>query len=174
MKRIALLLALLCLAAVACGPDKVESVTLEWHSFSEVARYFPMAPRPMFLYVSEAGCHYCEEMDSAVFARPEVADYLNRNFFPVKIDVSTEMPIKVRDSVMTEGEFRKLMGIQGIPALYFFETNGRPVGAHDQSLDLRSFKQMMLYVHGGHFGRTPLRQWLQTPEADLDTVYGVF
>ncbi len=174
MKRYVLLLIALALAAASCGPDKIENVTLQWHSFGEVAKYFPVAPKPMFLYVAESGCDYCEQMDSNVFARPEVADYLNRNFFPVKIDVATDMPITVRDSVMTEPQFRKLMQIRGIAALYFFETNGRVGGALDESLDLMSFKQMMLYIHNGHFGKTPFNEWLQTPEANVDTVRGVF
>jgi thioredoxin-related protein len=113
-------------------------------------------------------------MDS-ILARPEVADYLNRNFTPVKVDIYADTPIEVRDSTMTEQQFRKFLSIEGVPAYYFFDQKGRVIGALFSEMDLLMFKRMLVYIRGNHFlRRTPWDQFIQSPEADLDTVYGIF
>jgi thioredoxin-related protein len=174
MKSLLLSFAFLALILTGCGPEKIENVTIQWHPFSEVSQFFPAAVRPMFLYIAEKGCKHCDIMDSLVFSRPEVADFVNKNFFPVQVDIATDMPIKIQDTVLTENQFRQLLAIEGTPAYYFFETDGRVVGALDSQMDLLMFKRMLVYIKNGHFQRTPWDDFLKLPEADLDTVRGVF
>jgi len=162
------------LLLTACGPEKIENVTLQWHPFSDVSRFFPRAVRPLFLYISEKGCDHCDAMDSLVFSRPEVADFVNKNFYAVRVDIVTDMPITLQDSVLTGSQFRTLLKIEGTPAYYFFETDGRVVGALDSQMDLITFKQMLVYIKNGHFQRTPWEDFLKLPEADLDTIRGIF
>jgi thioredoxin-related protein len=174
MKSLLLPFALLTLLLAGCGPEKIENVTLQWHPFAAVSPLFPLAPKPLFLFVTEKGCDFCEAMDSLVFSRPEVADFVNKNFYAVRVDVATDMPIKIQDTVLTESQFRKLLRVEGTPAYYFFDSNGRTVGALDSQMDLLMFKRMLVYIKNDHFMRTPWDDFLKLPEADLDTVRGVF
>ena len=183
MKHTISVLFLLSLLAVGCGEEKetakpsprVADVSIRWMPFEMIQKVFPSAPKPLILYVMDANCDYCDRMDSLVLSRPEIADYLNRNFFPVKVDVSTDMPITIRDSALTEGEFRQLLRVDLTPTFLFFDPNGQVIGAVEQEFELMMFKHMLVYIKNGHYlKRTEFEDFLALPEAQLDTVYGVF
>ncbi|MEW5796557.1 MAG: thioredoxin fold domain-containing protein [Candidatus Zixiibacteriota bacterium] len=154
---------------------KVDTVTtsvtkLNWLPFDSVRATFPAAPKPLFLYISEKGCHHCEYMDTAVFNRPELVKYVNENLTPVRVDIYMDTPIKLRDTVMNEQQFRKLLSIQGVPAYYFFDTNGRIIGALDSEMDLLKFKRMLVYIRDRHFFVTPWEKFLTLPAASEEAI----
>ena len=170
-----LLVWLVALLLVGCvGRQKVENVTLRWQSFETIQAAFPKTSRPLFLYIAEEGCGHCRYMDSAVFSRPEVAQYVNEHFTPVKVDIYLDMPITVNDSIMSEIQFRRLLSIEGTPAYYFFERSGKIIGVLDSEMDLLRFKRMLVFIQDGHFFRTPWEQFIEMSEADLDTIEGYF
>jgi thioredoxin-related protein len=177
MKYIITLCAFGLLVLAGCGKNqaKVEGVSVHWVPFDRVQAFFPAAPRPMFLFVMESGCGHCERMDSLILSRPEVAEYLNKYFTPIRVDLTQDMPVQVRDSSMNEDEFRQFLSIEGVPAYYFFDQKGQVIGALFSEMDLLMFKRMLVYIRGNHFmRRTPWADFLKMPEADLDTVYGKF
>jgi len=163
------------LALIGCGDNKpVENVTLQWLPFDSVQAAFPAAPKPLFLYISEAGCDHCDNMDTLVFQRSEIAHFVNDNFTAVRVDINMDTPIEVRDSLLTEPEFRKLLSIQGIPAYYFFDASGRILGVLDSEMDLITFKRMLVFIREGHFFRTPWERFLGMPEASEDAIDELF
>jgi thioredoxin-related protein len=172
------ILALLLTAAVAAHADepkkadttkasasKTVAAKVNWLPFDSVQKTFPVAPKPLFLYVSQRGCNHCDYMDTAVFNRPEIARYVNENLTPVRVDIYLNTPLRVRDSLMDEQAFRQLLSIAGIPAYYFFDTTGRVIGVLDSSMDLLTFERMLVFVREGHFFRTPWEKFLTMPEA---------
>jgi len=166
---------LLVLLLTGCGGrSEVGEVTLQWQPFENIQASFPSAPKPLFLYISQGGCDHCEHMDSAVFSRPEVARYVNTNFTPVKVDIYMDTPLKVRDSMLTEPEFRKLLSIRGIPAYYFFDTDGRVIGVLDSEMELLTFKRMLVFIREGHFFRTPWERFMKMPQAGEEAIDKAF
>ena len=175
MTRFLIVLFLIGLAIVGCADKKpVENVTLNWQPFDSVQAAFPTAPKPLFLYISQAGCDHCTNMDTEVFGRSEVAHFVNENFTAVRVDINIDMPIKVRDSVLNEAEFRKLLSIQGIPAYYFFDADGRILGVLDSEMELSIFKRMLVYIREKHFFRTTWEQFMDMPEASQDAIDELF
>lgn len=60
---------------------------VHWQPFGEAA--FAAAVRreqPVFLSIGYAACHWCHVMAHESFDDPELAEYLNANFIPVKVD----------------------------------------------------------------------------------------
>jgi len=146
-------------------PAKAVTAKLHWVPFDSVRATFPAAPKPLFLYISQAGCSHCEYMDTAVFSRPEVAKYVNENLTPVRVDIYMDTPIKVRDTVLTEEQFRKLLAIKGTPAYYFFDTNGNVIGVLDSQMELMTFKRMLVYIRDQYFFLMPWVKFLSSPAA---------
>lgn len=173
-----LIVALMLIGSVAVhaeGPGKADTAKathsealkarLHWLPFDSVRATFPAAPKPLFLYISQNGCDHCAFMDTAVFNRPEIAKYVNANLTPVRVDIYMDTPIKMRDTVLTEAQFRKLLSIQGVPAYYFFDTSGKIIGVLDSEMDLLKFKRMLVYIRDQHFFVTPWEKFLTTPAA---------
>jgi len=171
MTRFLTILFFVGLVLVGCGNNKpVENVTLQWLPFDSVQATFPVAPKPLFLYIGQTECDHCDNMDTLVFKRSEIARFVNDNFTAVRVDIFMDTPIEVRDSLLTEREFRKLLSIRGIPAYYFFDATGRIIGVLDSEMDLLTFKRMLIYIREGHFFRTPWEKFMTMPEASEDAI----
>jgi thioredoxin-related protein len=157
----------------SCGPEKHLDDKMQWHTYKEVEATFPKGPAPIFLYLSEEGCINCENMKKYVFGRPEVAWFLNANYFSVKLDVIADMPVTIGGKLYDREAFYELF-TNKIPSYYFFDSTGQVQGMFQTDLELRKFKQFLKYVHGGHFGKTPWEEFAKSKEAETDTMLGVF
>jgi thioredoxin-related protein len=169
-----LVLTFLAVLVLECGPKKLEPVDLNWTDFTDIQATFPRAPRPVFLYISQDNCEWCEHMDSLVFTRPEIAHYLNDYYMSVNINVDQDMPITVNNKPYHYQEFFRLLQIRALPAYYFFDSTGQILGIMDSAMPTLTFKRLLVYVENRHFMRTTWEEFLRLPEADIDTVYGVF
>src|SRR3989344_2564319 len=58
-----------------------------WQEWSkEVLSYAEKQKKILFVSVGYATCHWCHVMAAEAFSDLEVADYLNENFVPIKVD----------------------------------------------------------------------------------------
>ncbi|MCX6834492.1 MAG: hypothetical protein NTW07_05055, partial [candidate division Zixibacteria bacterium] len=93
---------------------------------------------------------------------------------PVRVDIYLNTPLKVRDSLLDEPTFRKLLSIEGIPAYYFFDTTGQIIGVLDSQMDLLTFKRMLVFIGKGHFFNTPWNKFIVMPDALEANVNKIF
>ena len=162
----------LLLSAGGCGTRQISGMTVRWRSFAEIQPTFPSNTRPTMLYISQNNCHHCNKMKDTIFARPEIAKFINDNFDALEINVDNDMPIKIQGDSYDYHPFHDLLSIQGIPCYYFFAADGNIIGMLHGSQTVLDFKRILAYTVNGHFGKTPYLQWLQTDEAKIDTLYG--
>lgn len=166
-------LAFTVLAALSCGPTKHLEDKMQWHLLKEVQATFPKGPKPTFFYISQTTCENCETMEKNVFSRPEVAWFLNTNYFSINFDIDRDLPATIQGQLYDRTKFFDTFTDQ-IPTYLFFDTDGKITGMFQASMDLKSFKQYLKYMHHGHFGKTEWADFLKTKEAVTDTVLGIF
>ena len=157
----------------ACGPQKHLEDKLVWHPYKEVEATFPKAAMPIFFYISEEGCSNCDEIKKNVLSRPEIAWFLNTNYLAVNVDVAHDLPIAIGGKVYDRDAFFQLF-TDRTPNFVFFDTTGEVNGLFQGNLDLKIFKQLLKYVHAGHFGKTMWEEYIKMEEAETDTVFGEF
>lgn len=63
-----------------------ENGPVKWYSFSEAVELNKENPKKIFVDVYTDWCGWCKKMDKATFANEVIADYMNTNFYPVKLD----------------------------------------------------------------------------------------
>lgn len=60
---------------------------VDWYPWGEEAfRVARETNRPIFLSIGYSACHWCHVMERESFSDPQIADYLNRHFVPIKVD----------------------------------------------------------------------------------------
>lgn len=59
---------------------------IKWHSFEDAYNLNKKKPKKMFVDVYTDWCGWCKRMDSETFANPIIADYMEKNFYCVKLD----------------------------------------------------------------------------------------
>lgn len=103
------------------SPNPVKS-KVEWMSFEEaVKRSENGEKRKIFIDVYTDWCGWCKRMDATTFNDPVVADYLNNEYYAVKLDAER------KDTMMVNG------------TMYKFVPNGRR-GYHELAAALLNGK----------------------------------
>lgn len=60
---------------------------INWWSWCEEALETASAQdKPIFLSIGYSSCHWCTVMEGEAFSDPSVAEYMNANFLPIKVD----------------------------------------------------------------------------------------
>lgn len=178
MKHLCLFLIALALCAAGCGPDKHLDDKLTWQKFDIVAANFPRAPqpgsKPILVYFAQENCHFCTHMDS-LFARPEVAWFVNEHFLPVKVDVDADLPLRTGNGEeITYQRLFQIFKMDGFPVYYMFDTTGQIMGMMQSATDLLTLKRTLKYIGDHHFGRKLYAEFLKMDDVPSDTTFGVF
>jgi uncharacterized protein len=103
--------------------------------------------RPIFLSIGYSSCHWCTVMEGEAFSDPDIADYLNRQFLPIKVDREERPDL---DSIYMQA--LQLMTGQGGWPLNIFLTPG----------DLVPFYGGTYFSVDPRYGRPGFLQLLQT------------
>ena len=73
--------------------QKDKAQTVKWLSFEEAVEQNKKNPKKIFVDVYTDWCGWCKVMDKNTFNHPEIAAYLNENFYPVKLDAEQKEDI---------------------------------------------------------------------------------
>ena len=73
---------------------------LEWQSYESALNAAKKSGKIIMIDAVRTGCHYCEEMERAVFDDRNVSAWIEARFVPVKINISNEkMPLEINVSM---------------------------------------------------------------------------
>ena len=68
---------------------------IEWHSFEDAYKLNKKKPKRIFVDVYTDWCGWCKKMDKETFQDPEIAKYMQKNFYCVKLDAETKDTIVI-------------------------------------------------------------------------------
>ena len=96
---------------------------VDWHPWgSEAFARAAAEDKPIFLSIGYSTCHWCHVMERESFEDEKVAERLNSDFVPVKVD--REERLDVDDVYMTA--VQTMTGSGGWPLSLFLTPDGRP------------------------------------------------
>lgn len=103
---------------------KEEKVKIQWMSFEEAVKRNQEQPRKLFVDLYTDWCTWCLKMEKATFEHPNIAAYINENFYPVKLDAEAQRTIVFRDQPYV---FRPEDGAsgRGVHEIAIYLTRGR-------------------------------------------------
>lgn len=84
-----ILILLISFGAIAQN-DKAQ---VNWLTFEEAVEANKKEPKKIFIDVYTDWCGWCKVMDKNTFNHPEIAAYLNENFYPVKLNAEQKEDI---------------------------------------------------------------------------------
>ena len=72
--------------------------------------------KPILLDISAVWCHWCHRLDHDTYAVPDIAEYVEANFIPIRVDTDKRPDINRR------------YNLGGWPTTAFLTPDGRPIG----------------------------------------------
>ncbi|RTE53213.1 DUF255 domain-containing protein [Arenibacter aquaticus] len=86
------------LAGLAILPSGMNAQEVNWLSWDEAAKLAETDknPKKIFIDVYTDWCGWCKKMDKDTFQNPEVAEYMSKNYYMVKLDGEGKEPIEFR------------------------------------------------------------------------------
>ncbi len=70
------------------------SAAIEWISIEEAEKRMKNEPRKVLVDVYTNWCGWCKRMDQTTFKDPKVVDYINKNYYAVKLNAEQDGAIQ--------------------------------------------------------------------------------
>lgn len=89
----ALLLVGLLAMAFQTRPTAAPAADLKWYTWEEAVALQKTQPKKLLIDVYTDWCGWCKKMDKSTFIDQQVMDYLNKNFYAVKLNAEQRADI---------------------------------------------------------------------------------
>ena len=99
----------------AFTPPKEEKIN--WLKLEEAYELNQKEPRKIFVDVYTDWCGWCKKMDKETFANAEVADYVNKNYYAVKLDAESQREFMMAGEKMNEATVARQLGVNSFPTI---------------------------------------------------------
>ena len=73
--------------------------TVQWKTVEEFNVLFGNIPKKILIKVYSKDCHYCHDMDEKILSDKNIANYINKNFYAIKLDAFDKSPINLRGHI---------------------------------------------------------------------------
>ena len=96
---------------------KNEEKKINWLTLEEAYKLNQQEPRKIFVDVYTDWCGWCKKMDKETFANAEVAQYVNENFYAVKLNAESNREFEMAGEKMTDRAVAKQLGVNSFPTI---------------------------------------------------------
>lgn len=93
---IGLLAILLVTLSSATKPEKKTNSQVNWMTFEEAIEASKSEPRKIFIDIYTDWCGWCKKMDAQTFSHPDIASYINENYYAVKFNAEQKESINFK------------------------------------------------------------------------------
>ena len=109
--------------------------------------------RPVLVDVYTDWCGWCKRMDRDVYSRPEIRDYLARNFVAVRLDAESPDPASYEGRQHTGRSLAGRFRVSGYPTTIFLRESGEHLVNVPGYVPADRFLLLLRYVGDGHMER---------------------
>lgn len=160
--------------------ENKSSMGINWVTMEKAQELVNEEPRKIFVDVYTDWCSWCKRMDANTFSHPDIIDYINSNFYAVKLNAEQEEPIVFRGQKYINenpGERRSthnfavalLQGRMSYPSVAFFDENLNLITALPGYREPSQFEPILVFFHEDHFLNEPdLDAFIQNFEGTID------
>jgi len=156
--------------------DAEEEVTtaVNWMTFEEAVAKSKVEKKKIFIDVYTDWCGWCKHMDKNTFSQKEIAAYLNKNFYAVKLDAEQKEDIIFKSNTYKFVPSGKrgyhqlaaalLQNKLSFPTVVFLDedfnmTITPPIPGYKKA---KEFDTIIKYIGGEHFKKTPWEEFQKT------------
>ncbi|HJW28007.1 MAG TPA: DUF255 domain-containing protein, partial [Saprospiraceae bacterium] len=144
---------------------------VNWMSWDEAQARNTKAPRKFIVDVYTQWCGWCKKMDKATWEEPEIASYINKNYYPIKFDAETKDDINFNNRVFkyvrsgpsgyNELAAEITFGRLSYPTIVFLDEKLNVIQPIPGYKDPDSMDKIMKYFAEDYYKTTPWKKYLE-------------
>ncbi len=108
---------------------------INWYKYDDGMAKASAEGKKIYINFHADWCYYCKVMKKTTFKDATVAEYLNKNFIPIRVDTEKEKKLA------------REFNIRGLPANWFLEPNGDKIGLKSGYLKPQQLLQNLKFVY---------------------------
>ncbi len=147
---------------------KPQAATIEWLTIEEAAKRNKTNPRKILVDVYTDWCGWCKKMDKTTFANPEVAEYVNKNFYAVKFNAEGTENIIFNNKVYKYNKGKEvhdlavnlLKGQMGYPTVAYLNEKLELIMPIPGYFNAQDYQKVLSYINDGQYKKQPLDKYL--------------
>lgn len=97
--------------------------TIHWMSITEAEKLNAEHPRKILIDIYTDWCGWCKKLDATTYKDPKIVQYLNDNFYAVKLNAESKDPITFQNQEYTYDPARR---VNGVTANFMNSSSGYP------------------------------------------------
>ena len=134
----------------------MQAQEIQWMSMNEALAAQKKQPKKIFMDAYTLWCGPCKMLDKNTFTNPDVIDYINKNFYPVKFNAEGNEEVTYKNKKFSNPgfdenrkgrnsthEFTRALKVTGYPSLVFFDEEANLIGPIP---GYRTPKQLEIYL----------------------------
>ena len=141
------------------------SEAVKWLSWEQAVALSQKEKKKILLNVYTDWCGWCKRMDKATFQEPNLARYINDNFYPVKFDAEQRAEMEYKGKVYKyvkngqrgyhELAAELLKGRLSFPTVVFLDEDMDVIQSIVGYKTPQQFERIATYFAGEHYKKTP-------------------
>ncbi|MEF8845350.1 MAG: DUF255 domain-containing protein [Bacteroidales bacterium] len=81
-----------------------QDTKVNWYSFEEAVKLNKENPKKVLIDVYTDWCGWCKKMKKQTFNNPEIAQYINENYYPVRFNAETNKKVQFKGRTFAKKE----------------------------------------------------------------------
>ncbi len=160
--------------------ENENSAKINWVSIEEAQQLVAQNPKKIFVDIYTDWCGWCKRMDANTFSHPQIAEYINENFYAVKLDAEQDEPIVFRgQEYVNENPGGKrsshnfaralLQGKMSYPSVAFFDEELNLITAIPGYREPKQFEPVLVFFSDDHYLTNPnLDEFIKNFETTIE------
>jgi len=149
-----------------------KSTQINWMTWEEAVKAQEEKPKKLLINVYTGWCRWCKRMDETTFQQPQIAEYLNEYFYPVKFDAEQKDNLEYKGDVFKyvksgnkgyhELAAQLLRGRLSFPSIVFMDEDLEVIQALPGFKSPEEFEQIITYFAQDYYKSTPWTSYLKS------------
>ena len=149
--------------------EDIAGKNVKWYTWDEAVKANKQVKKKFFVDIYTDWCGWCKRMDAQTFEEAEVAAYLNKHFYPIKLDAEQKADISYRGHTFKwvnsgrrgvhELAYSLLDGKMSYPSLVFLTENEERIMISKGFKKKKDFMKELKYIEGEHYKTTSLSSY---------------
>jgi thioredoxin-related protein len=146
-----------------------EGQSVVWYTFEEAIELNKKEPRKIVIDVYTDWCGYCKVMDKNTFSNAIIAEYLNKFFYPVKLNAEQKENILFNAKTYKfvpqgargfhELAYALLNGQMSYPSIIFLDEQVRIIHVQKGYMEAKPFDEIIKFIGGNFFKTEAWEAW---------------